>query len=45
MRVFRELTTDELSAVRGGATNSNNGTQPPQPTPVDLIIKWIRSHL
>ena len=42
MHVLRELTTDELSAVHGGATNSNPH---PQPSPVELIIKWIVSHL
>jgi hypothetical protein len=45
MPVFRELTTDELSAARGGATNSNNSPPPPVPSPVDVIVKWIFSHL
>jgi hypothetical protein len=45
MPVFRELTADELSAVRGGAKNLDNSPPPPAPSPVDVIIKWIRSHL
>ena len=44
MHVVRELTTDELSAVHGGATNSKGGFHP-EPSPVDQIIKWILSHL
>ena len=44
MQVVRELTTDELSAVRGGATN--NGSPPrPAPSPVEQIVKWILNHL
>jgi hypothetical protein len=44
MHGVRELTTDELAAVCGGATNK--GSLPrPEPSPVDLIIKWILSHV
>ena len=38
----RELSIDELSAVFGGATSSNNGSLPhPQPSPWDRLIQWI----
>jgi hypothetical protein len=38
----RELSIDELAAVFGGATSSNNGSLPhPKPSPVDQIIRWI----
>ena len=44
MPIVRELTTDELSAVYGGATD--NGSLPhPQPSPVDRIIQWILNAL
>lgn len=41
MRDARELTADELSAVQGGATNTNKGGLHPEPSPLDQIIKWI----
>jgi bacteriocin-like protein len=42
MHEVRELTTEELAAVQGGATNQNNGSLPhPKPSPVDDIIRWI----
>lgn len=41
MRLDRELTIDELSAVCGGAT-AKDGTLPhPQPSPFQQIIAWI----
>jgi bacteriocin-like protein len=40
MRDIRELTTDELSAVQGGATNKSSLPHP-EPSPVDRIIQWI----
>jgi len=44
MHDVRELTTDELSAVRGGATN-NSSLPHPGPSPVDRILQWILNAL
>ena len=45
MRHDQELSIDQLSAVIGGMT-SNGGSLPhPQPSPVDVLIKWILSKL
>lgn len=42
MKDVRELTAGELSTVVGGMRNN---PPPPAPTPLDLILKWIKTHL
>jgi hypothetical protein len=41
MHDIRILTTDELSAVCGGATAGGSGLPHPQPSPLDRILQWI----
>jgi hypothetical protein len=44
MHGVRELTTAELAAVQGGATNKSSLPHP-EPSPLDRIIQWVRSAL
>jgi hypothetical protein len=46
MRDDQELSIDQLSIVNGGAASIGNGSLPhPNPSPVEVIIKWILGKL
>lgn len=40
----RELTTDELSVVYGGASSAVNPLPHPQPSPWDRLVHWFLSN-
>jgi hypothetical protein len=42
MNDIRELNTDELTTVYGGATSMTNPLPNPQPNPWDRLVNWFK---